>query len=126
MTECLDRILDGYRMKLLSFENILTAHSPKNSYELYSQLLCACEEKLKTLFKGRVDFYDNALGHYSSRLEASSPLKLLGRGYCIVEDENTIPVRSTENVSEGDKIKIIMCDGSLDCTVDGKTADERK
>ncbi len=126
MTECLDRILDSYRMKLLAFENILTAHSPKNSYELYSQLLTACEEKLKTLFGGRVDFYTNALVHYTSRLEASSPLRLLSRGYCIVEDENTIPVRSIGSVSEGDKIKIIMCDGSLDCTVESKTATERK
>ena len=69
-------------------------------------------------FKNKIDFYTNAICHYASRLEAISPLKVLLRGYGIVEDENGIPVKSCENIETGDKIRIKLCDGEISCTVD--------
>lgn len=111
------RVLDRYTLRLLQFENILTQHSPEKTVALYCQLLSACEDKIKSVIKGKIDFYDNALIHYASKLEAMSPLKVLLRGYAIVEDENGLPVKSVSSVSEGSNVKVKLHDGEFNCRV---------
>ena len=64
-----------------------------------------------------IDFYENALLHYSGKLEAISPLKVLLRGYAIVEDENGLPIKSANAVNEGSNIKIKLHDGEFSCQV---------
>lgn len=49
----------------------------------------------------------------SGRLEALSPLAVLGRGYSIVRNEAGL-VRSIEDVSSGDPLKIRVADGEID------------
>lgn len=112
------RVLDRYILKITQYESALNQHSPEKTVELYSQLLSACEDKINLTFKSKVDYYDNALLHFSSKLEAMSPLKVLLRGYGIVEDENNIPIKSCHNVEAGDKIKVVLHDGEIRCTVD--------
>ena len=112
------RTIEKYQLKLLACKNVLERYSPQNMVDLYNQLLTACDEKINMTIKNKIDFYTNAIGHYSSRLEAISPLKVLLRGYGIVEDENGIPVKSCENIETGDKIRIKLCDGEISCTVD--------
>ncbi len=123
--KCLDsletgmaKILDKYQVKLLTCKNILELHSPRNTVNLYSQLLSACDEKISIAIKNKIDFYVNAIGHYASRLDAISPLKVLLRGYGIVEDDNGIPIKSCENTEAGDKIRVKLHDGEIRCTVD--------
>ena len=57
------------------------------------------------------------LKNLGSLLHNLSPLKTLDRGYSIINKENVV-VNSISNVSEKDKIEVILSDGSLDCTVD--------
>ncbi len=114
----IEKVMEKYQLKLLAYKNILELHSPQNTVDLYSQLLTACDEKIRLTFKNKIDFYTNAICHYASRLEAISPLKVLLRGYGIVEDDNGIPIKSGANVESGDKIKIILHDGEIRCTVD--------
>ncbi len=123
--KCLDsleigisRTLEKYQLRLLASKNILEKHSPQNTINLYHQLLSACDEKIKTTINNKIDFYTNAISHYASRLEAISPLKVLLRGYGIIEDDNGIPIKSCKNTEQGDKIKIKLHDGELRCTVD--------
>lgn len=123
--KCLDsletgmaKVLDKYQMKLFEYKSILELHSPQSTVNLYSQLLSACEEKISFTIKSKIDSYSNAIGHYASKLEAISPLKVLLRGYGIVEDDNGIPIKSCKNTDAGDKIKIKLHDGEIRCTVD--------
>ena len=123
--KCLDsldigisRVLDRYQLRLLAFKNVLERHSPQNTVDLYNQLLTACDEKIKLTIKNKIDFYTNAITHYASRLEAISPLKVLSRGYAIVEDDNGIPVKSCQSTETGDKIRVKLHDGEIRCTVD--------
>ena len=123
--KCLDslelgmaRVLDRYELRLLSCKNVLERHSPQNTVELYNQLLTACDEKIKLTIKNKIDSYNNAICHYASKLEAISPLKVLLRGYGIVEDDNGLPIKSSRNAEIGDKIRVKLHDGELKCTVD--------
>ena len=111
------RVLDRYMLRLLQFENILAQHSPEKTVELYSQLLSACEDKIRLTIKNKLDFYDNALLHYSSKLEAMSPLKVLLRGYAIVEDDNGLPIKSALELEQGSTIRVRMHDGDIACQV---------
>ena len=65
-----------------------------------------------------IDFYSNAISYYASKLEAISPLKVLARGYGIVEDDNNIPVKSCKNLEIGDRIRIKLRDGEIRATID--------
>lgn len=119
--DCLDdsigKVVDRYNTKLLEYKNILSRQSPEKTVELYSQLLGACEDKINSVIKNKLDFYDNALLHYCSRLEAVNPLKVLLRGYAIVEDENGLPIKSAKKVEKDDNIKVRLHDGEIACTV---------
>lgn len=112
------RKISTYENKVLSFEKCLSECNPANTLALYSQCVDACELKIRTTMENRILFYRNALTHYASVLENTSPLKVLSRGYTIVEDELSMPVRSTKQLKENDRIKIIMNDGDVFCTVD--------
>lgn len=117
LDDYIDRVLERYKMKLMKYESVLAQQSPEKTVELYNQLLSACEDKINSIIKNKIDFYDNALLHYTSKLEAVNPLKVLLRGYAIVEDENSLPIKSSQAVSKGDNIKVKLYDGEFACTV---------
>ena len=112
------RTFDKYQFRLLTYKSVLERYSPQNTVELYSQLLTACKDKIDTILKNKIDFYGSAITHYVSKLEAMSPLKVLSRGYGIVEDDNNIPIKSCGNLENGDRIRIKLHDGEIRATVD--------
>ena len=114
----ISRTFDRYQLRLLTYKSVLEHHSPQNTVELYSQLLTACKDKIDTILKNKLDFYGGAITHYVSKIEAMSPLKVLARGYGIVEDDNNIPIKSCVNLESGDKIRIKLHDGEIRATVD--------
>lgn len=117
LDDYIGRVLKDYEIKLMKYENVLSQQSPEKTVELYTQLLKACEDKLKGTISNKIDFYENALLHYCAKLEAVNPLKVLLRGYAIVEDENGLPIKSSKAVSKSDNIKIKLHDGEFTCTV---------
>lgn len=125
LDKMLDSLVSGVMDKLslheqtvADFNSRISASSPEKGIELYSQLLSACEEKINITFKNKVDFYSNALLHYTSQIEALSPLKLLAKGYSVVENENGIPVKSVSAVSVGECVNVKMQDGTLTCKIE--------
>ena len=55
-----------------------------------------------------------------SKLEAMSPLKVLTRGYSMAQTERGEVVRSVNQVTLGERIRISLSDGSLSATVMNK------
>ena len=53
----------------------------------------------------------------AAKLDALSPLKVLGRGYAIAEKDGAA-IRSADAVSVGDSINVKLSGGSLDCAVE--------
>ncbi len=111
------RVLEKYAYKLLQFENVLAQHSPEKTVDLYCQLLSVCEDKISTTIKNKIAAYENAVAHFASTLEAVSPLKVLLRGYAIVEDENGLPIKSCHETEAGAELKVKLHDGEILCTV---------
>ena len=59
----------------------------------------------------------------AAKLDALSPLKVLGRGYAMAEVEGTV-VRSVEQLTPGDIVAVTLADGTAQCTVE--TVQRRK
>ena len=55
----------------------------------------------------------------ASKLDAMSPLKVLGRGYSFATDECGDIIKSVDSVKQGDKITMSVQDGKINCTVNG-------
>lgn len=53
----------------------------------------------------------------SESLEKLSPLATLARGYAAVLDADSTLINTVDKTKEGDKVRIILADGSLGCTV---------
>ncbi len=56
----------------------------------------------------------------TAKLDALSPLKVLGRGYAMVQKADGTVLRSSEQVSDGEKIRVRLAEGSIGCTVDNR------
>ena len=54
----------------------------------------------------------------AAKLDALSPLKVLGRGYSIVRKEDGHVVSSAKEVKSGDKLRIRLLKDELSCTAD--------
>ncbi|MET1179744.1 exodeoxyribonuclease VII large subunit [Peribacillus simplex] len=55
--------------------------------------------------------------HVTATLSALSPLKIMERGYGLVFAEDETLVKSTQQVSKGDKIAVSIKDGTLECEI---------
>ncbi len=112
-----ERIINSYLIDLSRFENKILSCGPLKTLMLYSQCVIACDNKIRNTMKNKLDFYQNALTHYTSSIEATNPLKVLLRGYAIIENDASMPVKSVESLKVDDEIKIKLHDGEVFCTV---------
>lgn len=55
--------------------------------------------------------------HITATLSALSPLKIMERGYGLVFAEDETLVKSTQQVSKGDKIAVSIKDGTIECEI---------
>ncbi len=53
----------------------------------------------------------------TAKLDAMSPLKVLGRGYAMAQDADGTVLRSTRQVKRGDPVHVRLGEGTLHCTV---------
>ena len=54
----------------------------------------------------------------AAKLDALTPLSVLGRGYAVARTEDGQILRTAQDVSVGEKIEVLLGQGSLNCTVD--------
>lgn len=82
----------------------------KNSLELLQNRLVAAENQ----YINRTNQRYIAL---AAKLDAMSPLKVLTRGYAMVQSEDGTVIRSVSHVQKGDLINISFSDGDVSATV---------
>ena len=84
----------------------------KSHRQYLDSLTFACESSVNlAIKKQRVDF-----SSLVSKLDAMSPLKVLPRGYAMVEKENSI-VTESSSLEKGDLINLNFADGKVKCEV---------
>lgn len=117
ITTCLGRQLKTSRQHL----NMLSASPALQSpYEYIAQKVKSVkllESKLISCENQIVHFHNKQYLTNAAKLDALSPLKVLTRGYAMVESENNHVIRSVSQISIGDNVHIKVSDGTVSASV---------
>lgn len=106
---------EEHRLKMLSEKRCLC--SPMFFVEERQMRLDMLVQGLAAAASLQTQSAGRRLAADAAKLDALSPLKVLGRGYAIPYKDGTV-VTSSQDVATGDTLDIRVCDGSFRCTVD--------
>ena len=81
--------------------------------------------RLSGAYKSIINENKNTFTGLSSRLDNLSPLKVLSRGYTVVNMEDEI-ITSAGKIHMGDEIDVIFSDGIVKCTVNERKVSDEK
>jgi exodeoxyribonuclease VII large subunit len=86
--------------------------------------LVAAQGRLSAAFVRRHHTHEARLRSAVARLDSLSPLAVLARGYAVCWNEDrTRIVRDASTVQRGDRVKVTLANGELDCDVRGGSLD---
>lgn len=78
------------------------------------------QQKLLGAERTKVEQENRRFAQLSAKLDALSPLKVLGRGYALAQNDTGDLLRSSAQVAIGDSIRVRLHEGELHCTVKEK------
>ncbi len=105
------------RNQLRQYQLKLEHASPLYQINQKRQYLMDRENRLQYLMKQRVLEKRHQLEILTERMKGVSPLDKLSKGYAIVTDEEHNVIRSVNQLSAGDLIKVEMVDGDIEASV---------
>lgn len=117
MVSALQRQLKNARKHLDLLSNNAVLQSPDGYINQRRNALEICNNKLIQAQERLLSFNRQRYVAFASKLDALSPLKVLTRGYCVVNDPAGKLIKSVHQVGIGDRISVSMADGSLQATV---------
>lgn len=85
-------------------------------FNKFYDVLTLRNNELIDAFENKIQNCSNKISFASGKLNALSPLAVLSRGYSIVHKDNEV-VKSVNELSKNDKIRVTLNDGSAICTV---------
>lgn len=102
---------------LLDYQSSRLAHGLRQSVSQQRERLGKLSAALPNSGNRTVTKRRERLNAIAASLDAMSPLKVLSRGYSIVQRADGKAVVSAGDVEPGDKLKLTLSNGSLDCRV---------
>ena len=112
-----DRWMNAKRMKLLLCLRRKAMATPQRIMELKRDRLRNASEALSTGIRQVFREKQQRLDMTMDRMELLNPIRMLRRGYGIVEDEKGKLVRSAAGMHAGDKLTVILADGRVHADV---------
>ena len=107
---------ETHRLKVLSEKRCL--RSPLFYVEERQMRLDLLSQSLVNATQNDVHRASRRLAADAAKLDALSPLKVLGRGYAIPYKDGEV-LTSVGQAAKGDSLTIRLCDGEIACTVEG-------
>ena len=124
-----ERVLDKHQNKALRLEALchrLRQQSPQMRLSLMEAKLQQQKERLLSGGQAMLRPYADALGALAQKLEMTSPLRTLARGYTLAQDENGLLVRTAAKVQKGQTLSLRFADGAVRCRAEDVTLTEGK
>ena len=120
MAQNLRAMLESQRQRL----DYLLLSSPLQRPELLTaekkEALAALWEQLQRAEQALADEKKKELQQAAEHLQALSPLAVLGRGFSVVYGRDHQPLKSARDVERGERLEIILSDGTLLAKVEEK------
>jgi exodeoxyribonuclease VII large subunit len=120
-------ILESHRSRSMNIKQSIAFRKPKEIIYQERQRMDEFMKKLSTSIMHQTEIKKERLHALSGKLDALSPLKILGRGYIIalkLPEEDI--VRSVEDINVGNRMKMLISDGEIICNVEDKKAGRTK
>ena len=117
MAQAMGRRLEADRRELDRASQCRALQNPMNYVDDKRMLLDYQREKLAAGLTASLSRERERFAALASKLDALSPLKVLGRGYAIPQKEDGGVVRSTTDVIPGDALRLRVADGEISCQV---------
>lgn len=102
---------------LLDFQSNRLSHSLRNCTVCQRERLNTLSGALPNGAERLVQKRRERLNFLAAALDAMSPLKVLSRGYSIARREDGKALTSVKDAASGDKLRLTLSDGSLDCKI---------
>lgn len=83
-------------------------------------LLDYTQKNLASLAQNQMAQREQRYAALAAKLDALSPLKVLGRGYAVAKSADGTILRAAEDAAVGETIEVLLGRGSLACTVNEK------
>ena len=121
------KAVEFHRRKLESMEKNILFRKPTERINQYRQTVDEIKRSMLAEISHLVALHKKSLQVLTGKLDALSPLAILDRGYCICSrlPEGKV-VRSVEDISVGDALKILFGDGEVVSEVKAKLQKEEK
>ena len=108
------------KVKLEKLTNSYVLKSPSDSIlSEKQQITDNLSDRLLLNFQNILNHNKSRLSNNISKLDALSPLKILSRGFSVIESEGKV-ITSAKSVEIGDNVTLTLSDGKLNCTVNSK------
>ena len=91
-------------------------YSPEKRLEQSEKAVCDLEKRLSQIMERRLEKLSVKLDGYVSSLNMLSPFNILGRGYAIVQKDESV-VDSVSMLNIGDEVDIKLSDGSVSAKI---------
>ena len=117
MAQALERRLEQARGQLERLGSRPVLAQPMQLVDDRRLLLDYQARRLSAGLSGAMGRERERFGRLAAALDALSPLKVLGRGYALARGVDGALVKSTSQVSPGDRITVQVADGGIDCQV---------
>ena len=117
LAQAMGRKLESARKDLDRAARCRALQDPMNYVDDKRMVLDYQREKLAAGLNAALNRERQRFGQLASKLDALSPLKVLGRGYAIPRKADGGVVRSVAAVAPGDELKLRVADGEISCQV---------
>ncbi|MBM6665807.1 exodeoxyribonuclease VII large subunit [Flavonifractor plautii] len=117
LAQAMGRKLERARKDLDRAARCRALQDPMNYVDDKRMVLDYQREKLAAGLNAALNRERQRFGQLASKLDALSPLKVLGRGYAIPRKWDGGVVRSVSDVTPGDQLKLRVADGEISCQV---------
>ena len=107
------------RERLSSLEERLHLLGSGRLFDSKRQKISYLSEKMQSAMKMHLERKNSEIALRAQKLEALSPLRVLGRGYCVAESRGAL-VASVEDAAIGDPLSITLSDGKISAVVQNK------
>ena len=122
-TSLKNSLLAKYNLNKVKLEKLTNSYVFKSPADYIlsarQQMTDNLSDRLLTNFQNVLNHNKSRLSNNISKLDALSPLKILSRGFSVIESNGKV-VTSTEAVEVGDNLTLTLSDGKLSCTVNSK------
>ena len=107
---------ESYKAISKSCDKLLKLYSPEKRLEQSEKAVCDLEKRLSQIMERRLEKLSVKLDGYVSSLNMLSPFNILGRGYAIVQKDESV-VDSVSMLNVGDEVNIKLSDGSVSAKI---------